>query len=166
MATLSPVPVFVVRRAAGGPGNGNGWIAVAADGRAPASALLARWAARHVARPGVAAVLVHVPSHGGAEAPETEEALDGAAEALRSGFESRVTLARLATSFDARDALVDLAASGVEGGPPGAPELLVLGTRGPAPLRRAALGSVAAYVVQHAPCALCLVPPPALASSE
>ena len=55
VATLSALPVFVVRRAGGErPANANGgWVrAVAADGRAPSSLLLARWAARHVIRPG------------------------------------------------------------------------------------------------------------------
>lgn len=165
VATLSPVPVYVVRRAGGTrpAAENGGWVAVAADGRAPASALLARWAARHViTRPGQAAVLAHVAPHGASESPEVEAALTEAADALRSSG-ARVTLARVATAFDTRDALVDLAGSGVQGGPPGAPDLLVLATRGPAPLRRAALGAVAAYVVQHAPAALCLVPPPALA---
>lgn len=164
VATLSPVPVYVVRRAGGArpAAENGGWVAVAADGRAPASALLARWAARHVTRPRQAAVLAHVAPHGASESPEVEASLNAAADALRSSG-ARVTLARVATAFDMRDALVDLAGSGVQGGPPGAPDLLVLATRGPAPLRRAALGAVAAYLVQHAPCALCLVPPPALA---
>jgi hypothetical protein len=172
VATLSPVPVFVVRRAGGErAAANNGWVAVAADGRAPASALLARWAARHMARTGMAAVLVHIPPpHDAREAPEAaadrEAAVAEAHAALRCGGFEHVTLAPIATSFDARDTLVDLAAGGVVGGPPGPPDLLVLATRGPAPLRRAALGAVAAYVVQHAPCALCLVPPPALAQTS
>jgi hypothetical protein len=36
----------------------------------------------------------------------------------------------------------------------GAPDLLILASRGPSALRRAALGSVSAYVAAHAPCVL------------
>ena len=57
-----------------------------------------------------------------------------------------------------RDALVGLAESTAAAG---RPALMVLGHSGePAPRRRA-LGSVAAYLVQHAACTLCVVPCPA-----
>ena len=80
-----------------------------------------------------------------------------------AGGGGSATVAELATAFDARDALVDLAETGVAGGA-GPPDLLILASRGPAALKRAALGSVCAYVIAHAPASLCVVPPPALAA--
>jgi nucleotide-binding universal stress UspA family protein len=176
IAALSPVPVFIVRcggsgaRAADAPR----LVAIAVDGHAPATALLARWAIAHALRPSDAVLLCHAkppPGHMGvdaeaAAADERAATIDAAAKALSdftAGGGGSATVAELATAFDARDALVDLAETGVAGGA-GPPDLLILASRGPAALKRAALGSVCAYVIAHAPASLCVVPPPALAA--
>ena len=44
--------------------------------------------------------------------------------------------------------------------------MIVMGSRGHGPLAAALLGSVAAHVVQHAPCPVMVVPDPARAARE
>ncbi len=171
VALLCAVPLFIVRPgsaaaadadAAGVPARRR-LVAIAVDGRAPTSALLARWARAHVLRADDDVLLCHVPPH--AHPLEAEAATERAAAVAAAAAElgPGVRVAAIASAFDARDALVDLAESGLaQAGSPEPPHLMLLASRGPAALRRAALGSVSAYAVAHAPCALGLVPPTAL----
>jgi nucleotide-binding universal stress UspA family protein len=181
VAALSPVPVFIVRGAAleppaaaeaEGAAAGQRFVAIAVDGASPGSALLTRWAVTHALRPSDAVLLCHKappPARDAAAAAAAEAEVRRCADLLTTYFSEQASAGgrlvdgtHFASEFDVRDALVDLSESGIAGGPPGPPALLILGSRGPAALKRLALGSVAAYVVRHADCALALVPPIAL----
>jgi len=170
IAATSPIPVFLVRSKAPPPDvePPRRFVVIAVDGRKPTSTLLVRWATQHVLRPSDTVLLCHKPTGDKAAVEEVEACADALRIATRftEGQGTALTDSAFTSGFDVRDALVDLAQSGVAGVADGPPVLMVLASRGPAPLKRLALGSVCAYVVQHAACSLAVVPPPALVAAE
>ena len=172
---LVPIPVYLVRcRAqipptpgAGGPSEGGGRsVVIALDGRTPTSLLLCKWALANALRPGDCVRLVHMPSglipkpSAESEGGDVDGVLSACKAALEEGGVKDVRLEVLRDWLeDARDALVDLSEAG------DAPALMILASRGPSALKRATLGSVCSYCVQHAACSLAIVPPLALAGA-
>ncbi len=176
VAALSPVPVFIVRSAAQAaaaaapaqaPSDAR-FVVIAVDGRAPSSSLLVRWATSNILRSNDTVLLCHKPTgeHEKDAAAEVDKCSAMLRDFVAPGGGTAITDAAFTSAFDVRDALVDLAQSGVAGIAGGPPSLMVLASRGPSALKRAALGSVSSYVVQHAACSLALVPPPALLAHQ
>ena len=162
-AALSPLPVVIVRDA---PSAGGGrFMVVAVDGRAPTSALLVKWACANVLRPEDTILLCHKPDAAGTkdEAKDQVQRCSQMLDAFVGSKGKAVTTHELSSEYAVQDSLVDLAQSGVPGVWDGPPHMLILASRGPGALKRAApLGSVCDYVVRHAACSLAIVPPPAL----
>lgn len=162
-AALSPLPVVIVRDA---PSTAGGrFMVVAVDGRAPSSSLLVKWACTNVLRPDDSILLCHKPDAAGILTLKDEvQRCSQMLEAFVGPKGKAITNHELSSEYAVQDALVDLAQSGVPGIWDGPPHMLILASRGPGALKRAApLGSVCEYVVRHAQCSLAVVPPPALA---
>lgn len=148
-AEHAPCPVVIVRSEPGAA-SGPRTIVAGVDGSATSTSAL-RWAAQLARDTNARVLAIHVVG-GIPSAPlvaEAGRALEEWCEPLRSlgvDHESRVE------GGDARSVLVDAAAVADA-------DLIVVGTRGLGPIRGLLLGSVAGYLVRHAPRSVAVVRP-------